>query len=352
MIRDLFINFCLLSTFLFFGDMARNMLQARFALKPKLLNQLSGIVLGFFGVLQMLFTFELPNGILLDFRQLSIMAAAFIGGPWIALLASVVMGAGRLLIAGGLTPESLFGLAAIMLMYLVTLPAFLVKGSFERKWFFTTLGATVLVCVLLLYGLGTSDIPLVLALSMIQAAGCVFTYLMLRYLRMTREMQEALKREIEHDFLTGLYNSRGFETRYRLAAASNSPFALLLIDIDHFKQVNDTYGHPAGDAVLKQLGKIIRNSVRKTGYASRKGGEEFAVILPCDAKQAVDFAENLRGQIEQSPFLLPDGRIINVTISVGIGLSSRFSETELFEQTDRALYRAKQEGRNRGIMAV
>lgn len=353
MVRDLFINFCLLSTFLFFGDLAYNALRTRFKPSPWLLRAVSGVGLGLFGILQLIFTFEMPNGMLLDFRQLSIMVAAGVGGPWAALITSLFIGAGRVLIAGGLTPSSVLGLVATLLTFVFVLPAFLVKGSFRKQWTLAALSTTVLALGLLLYRLGESGIPLILFLAALQVAACTFTYYMMRYLRATRDIQDALKQDIEHDFLTGLYNSRGFESRYRLAIASGSPFALLLLDIDHFKKVNDTYGHPAGDAVLEQLGKIIREYVRKIGCASRKGGEEFAVILrPCDSKRAIETADKLRAQIEQTPFLLPDGRIIHITISVGIGLSTRFSESELVEETDRALYRAKQEGRNRGVLAV
>ncbi|MEJ8307137.1 diguanylate cyclase [Saccharibacillus sacchari] len=355
MIRDLFINFCLLSTFLFFGDMAHNFLRTRFKMKPWMLNAVSGIGLGLFGIVQMWFTFALPNGILLDFRQLSIMVAAGVGGPLAALLASVIIGIGRLAIAETINSASLIGLLAALLTFATIAPAFWIrsiKDSFKRIWIFASLSTTVLALALLLYRLGTAGIPLILLLSGVQAIACLFTYHMMRYLRTTREIQDALKQDIEHDFLTGLYNSRGFESRYRLAAASGSPFALLLLDIDHFKKVNDTYGHPAGDAVLEQLGKLIRESVRKTGCGSRKGGEEFAVILrPCDMRRAVEAADRMRALIEQTPFVLPDGRIIHITVSVGIGLHPHFSESELVEQTDRALYRAKQEGRNRGVLA-
>lgn len=352
MIRDLFINFCLLSTFLFFGDMAYGRLRTLLKPKPWLLNVMYGIGLGFFGVLQLIFTFEMPNGMLLDFRQLSIMVAAGVGGPWAAVIAAALIGTGRVLIAGGFTPASILGLVATLLTVAFVLPAFLVRASFRLQWTLASVFTTILAAGLLLFRLGDSALPLIALLGALQTAGCLFTYQMIVHLRSTRRMQDTLKQDIEHDFLTGLYNSRGFESRYRLALASKSPFALLLLDIDHFKKVNDTYGHPAGDAVLEQLGKLIREHVRKIGCASRKGGEEFAVILrPCDAKRAIDQADKLRRQIEQTPFLLPDGRLIAITISIGIGLHPRFGEGELIERTDRALYQAKQEGRNRGVLA-
>ncbi|MCQ4085312.1 diguanylate cyclase [Saccharibacillus sp. JS10] len=353
MLRDLFINFCLLSTFLFFGDMALNILRNHFKASPIWLNLASGIGLGMFGIVQLIFTFKLQNGILLDFRQLSIIVAASVGGPWAALIASLIIATGRVLIFGGITSASIIGVVATLLTFVLVFPAFLLKGSFRLKWTVAAISTTIVALALLLYRLGLGGLPIIMLLAALQVISCVFTYYMVRYLRETREMHDMLKQEIEHDFLTGLYNSRGFESRYRLAIASGSPFALLLLDIDHFKKVNDTYGHPAGDAVLEQLGKIVREYVRKVGCASRKGGEEFAVILrPCDSKRAIETADRLRRKIEETPFLLPDGRLIHITISVGIGLYPTFSESQLVEETDRALYRAKQEGRNRGVLAV
>ncbi|MDO3411801.1 diguanylate cyclase [Saccharibacillus sp. CPCC 101409] len=352
MVSDLFVNFCLLSSFLFFGDMFGYMIQDRFTIRPALLKTLYGTALGLFGVLQMMFTFELPNGMLLDFRQLSIMVSAALGGVWPALLTSSIIAAGRLIIAGEVNVSALIGAFAALLTFAAVAPAFLLRISFEKQWATAALTSMLLAIGLIYYRLGPAGIPLILLLAAVQIVACLFTYLLMRYLRTARELHTALKQDIEHDFLTGLYNSRGFESRYRMAVASGSPFALLLMDIDHFKKVNDTYGHPAGDAVLIQLGKILREGVRRIGCSSRKGGEEFAIILrPCDAKKAYETAEKLRRQIEETDFVLPEGRVIRITVSLGIGMYPRFSENELVEETDRALYRAKEAGRNRGELA-
>jgi two-component system, cell cycle response regulator len=126
------------------------------------------------------------------------------------------------------------------------------------------------------------------------------------------------------DALTGLYNRRYMETHLATAVdqalARGKPLALLLLDVDHFKLINDTYGHDAGDDVLREFAVRLRKSIRGIDLACRYGGEEFVVAMPeTESDVAATVAERIRGQIANEPFPIRNGSsAINVTISIGI----------------------------------
>jgi diguanylate cyclase (GGDEF)-like protein len=127
--------------------------------------------------------------------------------------------------------------------------------------------------------------------------------------------------------------------------------ALLLCDIDHFKRVNDTYGHPIGDEVLRRVAKVLQDVPRKIDVPARYGGEEFAVLLPgTDARAAAKLADDLRAEVEREPARLPPSQApLHVTLSLGVAALPEDADNELrlLEAADRALYDAKRRGRNR-----
>lgn len=156
------------------------------------------------------------------------------------------------------------------------------------------------------------------------------------------------------DGLTGLYNHRTFQTRLSeellRAERYNKNIILLLLDIDHFKRFNDTYGHQTGDEVLKTIANIIRGNTRKVDFPARYGGEEFAIILPeCDCNNAMVVAERIRTAVMEYPFYLKDGSRIQITVSIGISCFPKDAtqKEDLIKKADTALYSAKNAGRNR-----
>ncbi len=166
--------------------------------------------------------------------------------------------------------------------------------------------------------------------------------------------KEALARLASRDDLTGVLNRRAmFETLdVDLARSSryNHPLSLLMMDLDHFKRVNDDYGHAAGDAVLRHFAKAVGRSLRSTDSLCRYGGEEFCAILPeTGEEQARRAAELIRELIEQTEFV-SEGTKISLTVSIGIGIYTPPADTgvtELLDNADKALYEAKENGRNR-----
>ncbi|MFZ5482190.1 MAG: diguanylate cyclase [Myxococcota bacterium] len=174
----------------------------------------------------------------------------------------------------------------------------------------------------------------------------------------TDELQKANQR-LEHlavtDGLTGLRNHRHFQeslaAEVARASRTDRPFGLLMVDVDHFKRLNDTLGHPAGDEILRAISDAIAAAVRATDGVARYGGEEFAVLLPdTDAEGSAVLAERVRAAVAALP---PEGSRPLVSVSVGVASWPRDGRdaTSLVAAADRALYAAKRTGRNRVVEA-
>jgi len=171
----------------------------------------------------------------------------------------------------------------------------------------------------------------------------------------------SLFRQATTDRMTGLFSHHFFEKtldeELERARRYKATFSLLMFDIDHFKKLNDTYGHLQGDRVIKEIARILTRSVRGVDFPARYGGEEFAVILPAvDVKGAVVVAERLRKRVEGYAFPNSDGGApLHVTISVGItefDPESAYAPSEIVREADRALYQSKDKGRNMVSVAV
>jgi diguanylate cyclase (GGDEF)-like protein len=171
-------------------------------------------------------------------------------------------------------------------------------------------------------------------------------------------LREVLRRQSTVDELTGLYNRRYLSETLRRelfrAERKRAALAVVMIDLDHFKHMNDTFGHEAGDAVLRAVGQCLRDGVRRSDIPCRYGGEELVLILPeCDAAAAIRCAEGFRAAIEALELRQGDVLLPRVTASFGIAMWPANGEdaTELLLSADRALYAAKNGGRNRVCMA-
>ena len=181
-------------------------------------------------------------------------------------------------------------------------------------------------------------------------------------LKTTNDIKDlaVLKQESITDALTGLRNRRYFDQRISEEVALSTryklPLTLMLIDVDHFKKINDTYGHTVGDEVLQTLSKIIQNVVRDSDIVARYGGEEIVIITPNTTKEeAAILAERLREKVEQTKVatIATTQEVVQVTISIGLcSLSPIITDKEaLLEESDQSLYLAKKHGRNRVVVS-
>jgi diguanylate cyclase (GGDEF)-like protein len=180
------------------------------------------------------------------------------------------------------------------------------------------------------------------------AVGTVFVIFML----VSERAVIAHKTAASVDPLTGLFNRRGFAEACarvidREAKAGGRPVTAMIFDIDHFKGINDRFGHPAGDEILKLFSTIVANNLRISDLSGRIGGEEFAALLPCSLEEGVLVAERVREAFEASDIVVEEGKV-DTTVSIGVAWGPAGTELEvLLAAADTALYQAKRSGRNR-----
>ena len=205
---------------------------------------------------------------------------------------------------------------------------------------------------LVLYSLGDHEfigtgVTVAVVVSLLIAP--VYTYRSLNVIQKLEEVRRDLEEISTHDFLTGIYNRRFLieqaGTILALGLRHRFPVSLIMLDLDHFKQVNDSYGHAAGDAVLVELSTYIRRLIRVTDIFGRYGGEEFIVFMPhTELDDAARLAGRIREGVKESRF-----NDLQITISMGVSVANEATRTldDLIDKADTALYEAKDAGRDR-----
>jgi len=315
-----------------------------------------GLLFGLACVLSMADPIRTPEGIHLDSRTVMAALAAPFGGLTATLIAAAMMSVFRLFQGGvGAMP----GLAAIAM-------ASAIGYSFHRIW----KGRTPNVEQLLTLSVATCSVLACLALLPRQAAASVVQTaaiplianavlgILLLGAFLAREdrhfrREEELQTEATTDALTALANRRTFDRlAYRIsesARSKNAPFAMLLVDVDRFKSINDRFGHQAGDRVLASIASVVKAETRKTDIVARYGGEEIAVLMPATSLRVAErVAERIRESVAREPIAV-DGTELQVTVSIGVSGSEKASVffPNVFKAADDALYDAKNNGRNR-----
>lgn len=198
------------------------------------------------------------------------------------------------------------------------------------------------------------EIPVEIAANYLVFEGQEYNCAFVRDISERKALQAELERQLRTDYLTGIANRRHFmelgEAELARVGRYGRPLSLLMLDIDHFKAVNDNYGHAAGDQALRKLGLIMVDVLREIDMPGRLGGEEFAVLLPeTGHEKAVEVAERLRAVVASTPIPLEAGQTLTFTVSVGVSTLTDYinSISSLLNLADKALYQAKKSGRNK-----
>ncbi len=227
-----------------------------------------------------------------------------------------------------------------------------------RSLQFTTISIALLPMIAVLLSLGHPETFWVGIAACCMFVSCMITSVILqKTLNDSLELAYDLERAIQNaeqiastDMLTGLNNRRAFfdeaVTQFSKCKASDIPVSLIMFDVDHFKKVNDAYGHATGDIVLKHVAQLLLKNLRSNDISARFGGEEFAILLPnCTADEAQIVAEKLRDLIAKSPTTTDALQVIELTASFGVANVGRTLD-EMLNYADQAMYQAKNCGRN------
>jgi diguanylate cyclase len=351
---DFVINFCILFTFAILTYIPfQNKLNvyipsynyARFIL---------GILSGFTGCLLMLTSVSISDFFIVDGRMAVIALSGVLGGPFAPIISGTIIGIFRLFMYGFSTNALIAGSSTIVIGLVIGLWSWKKTMTFQNLPYF--FGYSILQTSIVLGFLGNWKFETWLAII----SFIVFSVLSFSIIFVILKLLSSLFEKIKHieemsvtDYLTGLNNNRKFQECTQKLIANDEVFSLLLLDIDYFKKVNDTYGHPVGDEVLKELALRIKDTSKPFGgTVSRNGGEEFSVILPNTTDdKSLEIADLIRLSIEKNLFLISTGEKLSITISGGVSTFPEDAVTthELYKLADEALYLAKTSGRNKVI---
>ncbi|MNB65778.1 Response regulator PleD [compost metagenome] len=357
LLNSLFANFCILVTFLFLSGMLSKKYNIAGHSVSRITRVSAGLLFGCFGIVLMSYSFPVGPDTYANLRHLTIvLISSYIG--WLpGLICTMLLSVSRILIYGA-SYNSISAALSLLIGGLLCCWISLLPWSRLRKVTVSNLLCLGITLVTLVNNLG--DIRLVMDFYPLQfavtvAAGLAIYYVA-EYIYRSNDLYTQLELNATTDYLTSLNNLRQFhrhlDTEIARAERRGECLSLLAIDIDHFKQINDTYGHPAGDAILKEFARRLSSISRTYDIVSRNGGEEFTVILPdCPLYQAQKAAERIRAAVDGVNFTLPAGKKIHITISVGAASYPESIQDPdgalLFQYADKALYAAKNAGRNK-----
>ncbi|MFJ6321568.1 MULTISPECIES: GGDEF domain-containing protein [unclassified Rhizobium] len=320
-----------------------------------------GLLFGLGGILSMGDPIRFMPGVIQDGRSILLVLTPIYGGIVGTIVAAFMMAVFRYLV-GGLGAVS--GVAGILIVatagYVLTLlPRQLTGTGWRRSALFGLATTTSLVVLVFLPWSVAREllISATLPVTIVNILGVMLLADLLEKESYRIGIQRALENEATLDPLTQLPNRRVLQREgdrcSKEAGMRRVPFSIIMLDIDHFKKINDNWGHTFGDTVLARVADVIRRTVRKTDIAARYGGEEIVVLLPnTDMRAAGIVAEKIRNDIETTVLMFGQ-ETVHVTASIGIACSFEPSTDfkYVLEAADKALYRAKAGGRNRVELA-
>jgi diguanylate cyclase len=355
MLKDFFVNMVLLVAVTFIGGHWIK----DFPIKENnnvLYKAVIGSFCGLAGILLLIYSIHVAGtNSMIDLRAYAVMMASYAGGIIPTIISGLIIILFRMLFFG----VNISSEIALIQMVLYVVAFWLIDkkvGCEKKKWVLksiTALLVTITTDYYVLHGVFNIGM-LLLQYSIIIIFAGALEYLLLDYVRTSNELFRRYKKEATKDFLTGLDNSRQFDkvlnSSFEKVQQANGILSCLMVDIDHFKKINDTYGHAVGDLVLKELSDILINKTRPEHVAARVGGEEFCILLHnCSKEQTFQIANDINKTIQEHQFPIGDGKHIHITVSIGVSMYPIMTNNleNLKEMSDTALYKAKRSGRNR-----
>jgi diguanylate cyclase len=355
MVSELFINTLLLISFTFIGEhllkeLPQNIMKD---VKERILLGIAGGILGIFMMIYTINIFETQTFI--DLRILTIIIVNIVGGITSAIISGVIILFFRINYFG-LNQSSLVAIIQVILCLICFYILNKRIREFNKRWF-AALGMSWVILILT-YGYLLNEVEkkylIISEFSIAFLLAGTLEYFLLKYALKSNELYRIYKKNSTQDFLTGLNNTRNFDklVNETFVQAKENKFNLscLMVDIDHFKRVNDTYGHPVGDIVLRELADILKNSCRSFDIIGRVGGEEFCILLlDCGQEEAFQIASRIRKAVKIYDFEIGNKEYINITVSIGVSTypDKVIDLDKLKEMADRALYTAKRTGRDK-----
>lgn len=354
MVQDLFVNTCILITIIFVSSQIfRNSglsMNSRTEVRVVL-----GLIGGITASILIHFCINITDEVILDLRDMCFIIVATFGGMFSVIITGLITATFRMLYQGLSSASLLAALEVIMACTICGLLAY-IKCSQKIKAYL--MFAVCLTLRSVFYFILMEDVleasKTVISLWIYSIIVGFGVYYLMQYIVTTHQALKSLKKASTVDYLTGLNNYRQFDLKLKSSIdqtiEDHKKLALLIIDLDYFKNINDTFGHPAGDAVLKELGKLLKIICRSQYIISRVGGEEFAVLIREKSKEEVrDIAETIRTTIKNHKFILPDNKKVHITASIGAAVypDTLSNIQDLKEVADAKLYEAKRSGRNR-----
>ncbi|SFG22192.1 diguanylate cyclase [Halobacillus alkaliphilus] len=357
-VSEFFVNICILIALLFSYLQVRwNKLDIFLSKKTVLI--IDGIAGGILGNIVMYYSIQVTAQTFVDLRHIPVLVLLLFIGLKPAVISSLLVIAGRFVYGFNYSSLGAFILMVILLAGFCFIRR---KWGNEEQIFKTAIYMLAfsnvvfsIIIAILVQDWETLQILLPTYWILSFLGGSLAVYLV-DYLRTSHYLFKTYEEQSSIDFLTGLNNVRQFDALWNRtlngAVENKESLSLLMVDVDHFKHVNDTYGHPAGDMVLQQLGQILKDKTRSFDIVSRNGGEEFSIILPdCPNARAFEIAERIRLAVKDHPFPISNKETIYITVSIGVSTypEKAAKAEQIIKLADQSLYKAKQAGRNRTV---
>lgn len=355
MINNLFINIILLIAFTFtMGHVLKDI--SKTIINTFYCKALVGISGGLLGILLIIYSINIDGTkTLIDLRVFAIMIISCIDGIMATVISGVIIILYRTLHYG----ISISSIIAMLQMLLYIVIFYIIDKNIKTeldKWVSKSLMVLIIIIPTTYYLLSNlENIWIIIAqFSFVIVIVSIIEYFLLDYVQNSNELYLRYKRESAKDFLTGLSNARTFniilKTLTKRVIETNKQLSCLMIDIDNFKKINDTFGHSAGDRVLKELAPILKKNCRTFDIVSRLGGEEFCILLfDCSKNKTFEIAWRINKVVEKHKFVIGENKFLDVTVSIGVAVYPETTSKlkDIKEEADKALYKAKRSGRNK-----